>query len=121
MTARPLDRAAPMLCGTPHLARYFDDELQLGDLVGDGEIVAFEHAGKAALRRERKLLERTIFRRRVDAPLQIVLALELRAFAGDEAEHDGLALGDKAQRREIAGARAVVLEEIPVDIDVVEQ
>ena len=47
----------------------------------------------------------------LDAPLELVLMLELTPLGGDEAENDHLVPGHEAQRFEAAGARAVVLEE----------
>ena len=68
-----------------------------------------------------KLIERREFRRLVDAALDRVLAFELAGLGGDDAEHDDLALGQLAQRREIAGALGVVFHEIAVDVGAVEQ
>src|SRR5262249_60457472 len=68
-----------------------------------------------------KLVESTVFARLVDAPLDLILALELSGFGADEAEHHGLALRHRAQRTEIAGARRVVFQEIAVDFDRIEQ
>ena len=73
------------------------------------------------MRRQRELIERRVARRLFDAPFQLVLGLHLRTFGGDEAEHGGLALWQKTQRRKAAGASAVVFEKIAVDTNLVEQ
>src|SRR5712691_8876535 len=87
----------------PHFARGLDDEAQLGDLLVPGQCVAVDGRGEAALRAEAELIERHEFRRLVDSPLQRILALERRPFAGDEAEdHALLPPRHKAQRREAA-------------------
>ncbi len=61
------------------------------------------------------------FRRLVDAAPDLVLRFQFRRLARNQAENDGLALGHKAQGREIAGARGVVFEAIDIDIEAVEQ
>jgi hypothetical protein len=61
------------------------------------------------LRREAKLVERHIFGRFLDAPLDLGLLFQRAGLGGDETEYDDLvALGQKAQRIETAGARGVV-------------
>src|SRR5438105_5033859 len=57
----------------PHFAGGLDDETQLGDLFVPGQRVAVDGRGEAALRAEAELLERHVFRRLVDPPLQLVL------------------------------------------------
>ena len=57
----------------------------------------------------------------VDAPLEVVLRFELVELGADQAQHDDLALRHVPQRREVAGARVVVFEEIAVDGEFVEQ
>ena len=65
---------------------------------------------------------RSTWRRRiVDAPLQLGLALQRRRLGRDEAEHDGLVARHETQRRERAGARRIVFEEIELDVERVEQ
>ena len=74
------------------------------------------------MRAQAKLIERHVFRRLVDPALQIVLAFERRAFAGDEAQHDPLAAPrNEAQRLEPARARVVVFQEEAIDRKLAEQ
>ena len=46
--------------GPPHLLRHGDDALQLGPLIGLGDLIALHRAGEAALRAETEPLERHI-------------------------------------------------------------
>ena len=65
---------------------------------------------------KRALLERHVARGLVDAALDARPSGSTSArFELIEAEHDGLALRHEAQRREVAGALVVVLEEEAVD------
>ena len=84
-------------------------------------VVALDRRGEAALRREAELLDVDELRRLVDPPLQLVLRLELAELGGDEAEHDGLALRQEAQRLEAARALVVLLQEEAVDLELVEE
>ena len=74
----------------PHTSRHLDDEPQLGHLLVVGELVALDRGREPALRRQAQLVERHVLRRLVDAALEGVLALQLGALGGDEAEHDRL-------------------------------
>ena len=94
---------------------------QLRPLLVLGQRIAFLGRGEAALRRKAELIERRELRRLVDAAQDRVAAFELSGLRGDEAEHDGLALGQEAQRLEAAGALGVVLHEVAVHLDRVEQ
>ena len=86
------------------------------------EHVALDRRREAALRREAQLLERRVPRRLLDAPLQLVLRLELAALRRHEPEHDLLlALRQEAQRLEAARALVVPLHEEAVDVELVEQ
>src|SRR6266550_1716129 len=89
----------------PHLLRHLNDAAQLRPLLVLGQQIALLGRGKAALAGDAELLERGVFRRLLDAALELVLAFELAALGGDDAEHDELALGQHAQRLEAAGAR----------------
>src|SRR5919204_1052668 len=104
----------------PHLVRGLDDKAQLRDLAGLLHGVAANAAGKSALRTECELLQRRILGRFIDASLELVLRFEVAALRRDQAENGDLALGEKAQRLEIAGPRAVVFQEIAVHADLVE-
>ena len=64
----------------PHLARRLDDLAQLRPLRLLGEDVALLGRRKAALRRERELLQRSEFRRFVDAALDVVLLFQRAVF-----------------------------------------
>ena len=85
---------------SPHLARGFDHECELFDLVLDRHRLPADAGGKSALRGKRELFERRVAARLFDAALEFVLAFHLRALGGDEAEHRDLAFRQKAQRRE---------------------
>ena len=62
-----------------------------------------------------------IFRGLVDAPLERVLRLHLAELGGHQAEDHDLALGQVAQRPEVARAVVVVLEEVGVEVHLGEQ
>src|SRR5262249_32198782 len=117
------DRREMAICfaSSPYLSGDFHDHPELCPLLLLGKDIAFLAGGEAALRRQAKLVERHEFGGLVDPPLDLVLALELAALGGDEAEHDELALGHEAQRLEAAGALGVELHEIAVHVDRVEQ
>src|SRR5262249_59338903 len=92
--------------------------LELRPLLVFGQNIALLGGCETALRREAELIERRKLRRLLDAPLDIVLLFERAALRGDEAKHDALlALGQKSQRFEAAGALGVVFEKIAVEID----
>src|SRR3954468_23675561 len=93
---------------SPYLARGLDHQAELGDFARDIHGVAADATGKTALRAQCELLQRRMLRCFVDPALELVLGFELAALGGDQAEHRDLALGEKAQRLEPAGARAVV-------------
>src|SRR5262249_41237697 len=101
---------------TPDLPGDLDDHAELRPLLLLGQDIAFLGRGEAALRRQGELVERDVLGRLVDALPDRVLAFELAALGGDEADHHDLfALRQKAQRLEPAGALGVVFEEIAVD------
>src|SRR3954465_2773999 len=75
----------------PDLAGGLDDQPQLGELVVSRELVALLRGGEAALRRQAQLVDVDEPRGLLDAPLEHVLRLELRALGRDQAEHDDLA------------------------------
>src|ERR1051326_2075208 len=115
-TARTTGRImASGLPSSPHLARDVEDQFELRFLLIDGERVAFGVAREAALRAERELLDRHELRGLVDPPLHVVLLLERARLRRHQPEDDRLALRHEAQRPEVAGARAVVLEEVAGD------
>src|SRR3954453_1898546 len=118
--SRGRHRARPIL-SSPDLVGDLHDPPQLRPLLVLGQDIAFLGGGEAALRREAELVEVDVPRGLVDAALELVLGFERPALRGDEPEHDHLALGHETQRREAAGAVAVVFHEIGVDVDLVEQ
>src|SRR5207244_9594274 len=65
-------RAAIGFPSTPDFARHPHDQRQLCDLGIDGDVVAQNRAGKAALRAERQLFERDVPARLVNAPFETV-------------------------------------------------
>ena len=101
---------------TPDLARRFDDQFQFLRLIGLAQRIAGDRRGKAALRADRELRQIDVTRGVVDAAAQIVVTLQRRRLAADEAEHDALVLRHKPQRLEIAGARRVVFEQEMADL-----
>src|SRR6516162_9988984 len=105
----------------PHLVRNLDDAAQFRPLLVLGQQIALLGRGEAALAGNAELVERGVFRRRLDAALELVLAFELAALGGDDAEHDELAFRQHAQRLEAARARIVVFHEISVHLDLAEQ
>src|SRR3954468_19876982 len=105
---------------SPYLARGLDHQAELGDFPRDIHGVAADAAGETALRAQCELLQRRMLRCFVDPALELVLGFELAALGGDQAEDRDLALGEKTQRLETAGARAVVFEKVAVDVDLVE-
>src|SRR4051794_19626226 len=97
MTRRILD-APPsrgMTSGdlSPNLVGDLDHPAQFRPLLVLGQGIALLGRGKAALAGDAELIERRIFRRLVDAALELALAFELAALGGHDAEHHGLALG----------------------------
>src|SRR3974390_974137 len=96
-------------CGassSPNLLGDLDDHAQLRPLLLLRERVAVLGRGEAALRRQRELVERHEFRRRLDTALDVVLALQRARLRRHEAEHNGLAARHEAQRLKTAGAVA---------------
>src|ERR1700682_4122559 len=108
-------RAAPyFLCG-------LDDQPQLRGLRVTPDFLAVYSTRKSALRRKAELIERHQACCLLDLALQHVLGFELPELGRHQPEHDGLSRRDEAQRRKVARARVVILEEIPVDLQLVEQ
>src|SRR5262245_58998286 len=107
---------------TPHLFGDFDHFAHLGPLLLFGEDVALLGRGEAALRAERELFQRRVFRRLVDAALDVIFLLQRAALRGYQANHrDLVALRQEAQRLETAGTLGVVFEEIAVEVALAEQ
>src|SRR5262245_22501959 len=99
------------LSSPPDFAGDVCDHPQFRPLLVLGQDIAFLGGGKAALRRETELLERSKFARFVDTAFYVVLLLERAALGGDETEHhDLVAFGQETQRFEAAGALGVVFE-----------
>src|ERR1700756_2119855 len=70
----------------PHLVGDLDDRAQLRPLLALGQNISFLGRGKAALRRQAKLIERNVFRGFVDPPLDLVATFERAGLTGDEPE-----------------------------------
>src|SRR5579872_520058 len=77
--------------------------------------------GEAALMAQRALVERHVMTRLFDALLDLFFRFDRAIFGAHQAEHDHLALGREAQRREIAGAFIVIFKEETVDLHLVQQ
>src|ERR1700674_1223996 len=115
-TKRSFAASPPYVLGNLH------HHAQLRPLLFLGENIALLGRGEAALRGERELVRRDVFRRLLDAALDVALVLQRAVFRRDETEHhDLVAGGKKAQRLEAAGPLAVVFEEIAVIIAVRQQ
>src|ERR1700681_1293789 len=112
---------APDLPGAPYLFRSLDDQAHLRCLRLTRDLITMHGARKATLRRQTELVKRQHFSCLVDFSLQRVLGLELAKLGRDQAQNDGLPRRHEAQRRKIARAGIVVFEEIPVDLELVEQ
>src|SRR5712675_307114 len=102
-------RCAPNECGwrsrvAPDRARGVDDELQFAPLLAFGQQIAFERRRAAALRAERKILDRHVAAGFVDPAAEIVLRLERRELAAHQTENHRLASRNEAERFERAGA-----------------
>src|SRR5687768_13790285 len=80
-------------------------------------LAAAAAAREAALGADAELVEGDMLRGGVDPSFQRFLVLELRRLGAHQAEDDALALGQEAQRREIAGALGVVLEAVSAGIE----
>src|SRR5213593_591534 len=107
-------RAGQRLEAAPDVAGQLDTERQLRLLLLDRNFVAVDSRREAALRADAKLVERDVLGRRVEAALEVVLLLERAELRRDEPEHHPHVLGRVPQRREVARARVVELEEEPV-------
>src|SRR5712692_2048889 len=81
----------------PNPTRRLDHQLELALLVVLADAVADHVGSEAALRAERKLLERQILRRLLDPAPQAVDSLELRHLGADESQDAELAFRNVAQ------------------------
>src|SRR5664279_6539722 len=106
------------LRGAPYFLRRLDHQAQLRSLRLTGDLIAMHGAREAALRRQTKLVQRYHSRGLVDFSLQRVLGFELAELGRDQSENHRFPRGYETQRRKIAGAGIVVLEEIPVDLEI---
>src|ERR1700751_5673385 len=99
----------------PPLGSDLARKAQLGPLLFLGEDVTLFRRGEAALRRQRKLLQRSEFGGLLEAALDVVALLQFAEFRGDQADHHNLvALRQIAQRLETTGAVGIIFEEIAV-------
>src|SRR3990170_1691359 len=106
---------------TPDLLDRLDDEPELGGLLLGGQVISLHGRREPALRRETDLVDVDEPCRLLDAPLQLVLRLELTGLGGDEPEHDDLPLGQEPKRLEAARSLVVELDEEPVDVQPAEE
>src|SRR5580704_12128391 len=130
---RPMPRPAPVTMATlpatifgirlnpPDLARDLADHAQLRPFLILGKDIAFLGRGEAALRRETKLLEAGELGGFFDATLEDVPGFERAGLGRHQAEHGEAIFAQAAQRLEAAGARAVVLHEVAIHLDLVEE
>src|SRR5437016_3534059 len=129
--AGPRPRAAPAaldeggpaprrLEPAPHLARQLHAERQLRLLVVDRDLVALDGRGEAALRAQADLLDRHVLGRLIEAPLEVVLPLEGADLGGHQPQDHAHVFGDEPERREVARAGVVELEEEAVVWQLVE-
>src|SRR5262249_6392345 len=95
----------PDPCAAPRILGQALERLKLGPLD------LFVQAAHAAARAHGELVHGKKPRRFVEAPLEILVGLDLVAVVADQAENGRLARGDVADRIEGAGCFAVVLEE----------
>src|SRR6267142_2850181 len=89
---KSLTRRAPMekRLLPPHLVRDFDREAELGPLLLLGQDVAFLGRSKAALRRDRELVERRDPGGLFETTLDVVLLLQFAELRRNDADHDHL-------------------------------
>src|SRR5882672_4850527 len=92
------------LHGAPDVPRDLERQPELAPLVVDGDLVTVVGAREPTLRAQAEVLQRHVLRRRLDAPLEIVLLLELGDFRADQPEHHLLSLRHEPERLEAAGA-----------------
>src|SRR5262245_4673243 len=109
----PKSRRARTLA--PYLLGDLDDHREFGPLLFLGQNISLLGGGEAALGREAQLVERSVFPRLIDPPLDVVSPLQRATLGGDEAHyHSLLALWQETQRLEPARALCVVLQKIPI-------
>src|SRR5213078_3149418 len=104
----------------PDFPRQLHAERQLRLLLIHRDLVALDGRGEAALRAQADLLERHVLGRLVETPPEVVLPLQGADLGGDEPQDHARTLGDEAERREVARARVVELEEEAVVRQLVE-
>src|SRR5881296_2357226 len=92
----------------PDVPRDLERQPELAPLVVDGDLVAVVRAREPTLRAQAEVLQRHVLRRRLDAPLEIVLPLELGDFRADQPEHHRLLLRHEPERLEASRAVRVV-------------
>src|SRR5579875_2705655 len=108
--------------GAPDLVGHLNDQLQLGLLLVEREIVSLLGGGEPALAGDAELVGVDVAGCLLDAALEHVLVLQLRALGGDHPQdHALVAPGQEAQRLERAGPLVIELEEVPVDLQIAEQ
>src|SRR6266850_3226548 len=93
----------------------------LGHRIGQHVELGHGRAAEAALRAKPQLLDRDMLACLVDPPPERVGRFDFRPLGADHAEERDLPLAQVLERREIAGARRVVLEQVGVDLEAPEQ
>src|SRR6185437_16440293 len=108
------------MSGLPDGVRSRQDGLELAPLqiLLQGRLAI---AAEAALRAERQLLQRQMAARLLDLAPQRLHRLDVGALGGDETEDGDRAGPDIAQRRETAGAVAVIFEQQPLVLQLGEE
>src|SRR5262245_60180837 len=96
---------------TPYFARRLDDQAKLGKLLVFRQQISLQGRGESTLGRKAKLVQIHVLGSLIDAPLEIVLFLQLPLLAGHEAQNDRLSLRDKSKRLERPGTVIVVFQE----------
>src|ERR1700733_2065169 len=109
------------LAPPPIFLRHFDDQRELGPLLVLGQQISFLGAGEPTLRAEPELIDVDELGCRLDAALDVVLALELSSLRCHQAEHDFLAFGHEPQWLKAASALGIVFHKIGVDVGLVEK
>lgn len=106
---------------SPNLMRSPDDECELLRLFFRRDRVTENRRSKTALRAEAELRNGKMLARRPDAPAQVIHALKLAEFSGDQAEHNEFVFGYVLERRERARAIIVVLEQESLYLEPLEE
>jgi hypothetical protein len=105
---------------TPDVPGRGNEQLQFARLHIEPQAVVAVEGGEPALRTKPQAVEINDTGGLVDAALERVLGFELGNLGADQAEDGDGVLGQETQRREVSGARGVVLEQIAIDLEAAE-